>query len=133
MSKIIELTQGYQAIVADEDFEFLNQFKWYVNKTKKPGRAPKNYAARAGKTVNGKRAPKIYMHRFLMEHLIGFDFKLQSDDRVDHDDGNSLHNCRHNINITTEEINSAPFYELNRQRQEAKQQRQQEECDNVPF
>ena len=31
--KYIELTKGYVAIVSDEDYENLSQFKWYASKS----------------------------------------------------------------------------------------------------
>jgi surfactin synthase thioesterase subunit len=49
--KQIHLTQGKFALVDDEDFDWLNQWKWHYDK---------GYADR---TVDGKH---IYMHRAIM-------------------------------------------------------------------
>lgn len=53
--KEIPLTKGYVAIVDDEDYEMLSQYKWQVNKRKNT-----NYASRAIKE-NGKKVT-IFMH-----------------------------------------------------------------------
>ncbi len=50
--KLIELTQGQAAIVDDEDYEELNQHKWYAQWNKG---TKSFYAGRKGKTKNGKR------------------------------------------------------------------------------
>lgn len=55
--KEIPLTQGKVALVDDDDFEWLSQFKWYAVKF---GRT--FYAVRQAPRVNGKQR-KIWMHR----------------------------------------------------------------------
>lgn len=91
MTKQIELSkQGknkgkYFAIVDDEDFERVNQFRWSIAKTWNG----LNYAVRAGS--GGKT---IYMHRF----ILGIEnSKLPI---VDHINGNGLNNCKMNIRIS---------------------------------
>lgn len=84
--KEIKLTQGYVALVDDEDYEFLNQWKWYVNKN-----TIHRYAMR---TVNIKRHfVKIMMHRLIMQTPVGMD--------VDHIDHNGLNNQKSNLRNCT--------------------------------
>lgn len=74
--KKISLSQGKVAIVDDEDFEFLSQWKWHV--------VGGGYAARSVRHA-GKRF-LIYMHRALLEA-----------DEVDHINRNKLDNRRANL------------------------------------
>ena len=76
--KEIKLTQGKVALIDDEDFEYLNQFKWCTQKV------PKTFYARRNKRINGKQTV-IYMHREIM--------KTPNDIEVDHQDHNGL-NCQ---------------------------------------
>jgi len=62
MAKEIQLTQGKVAIVDDEDFEYLNQWKWYANN---------NYAIRSF-TVSKSKVLRISMHREIMKPQKGF-------------------------------------------------------------
>lgn len=73
--------------VDDEDFDYLNQYRWCLcNK----------YAFRK-QTINGKER-NIYMHTELM----GFPEKLD----VDHIDGDKLNNQRSNLRIATRSQNN---------------------------
>ncbi len=65
MKKII-LTQGQVALVDDEDFEFLINWKWHYSND--------GYATRT-EYVNGQRA--IYMNRVILERKLGHnDFEV---------------------------------------------------------
>ena len=86
MSKQIPLTQGKVALVDDEDFEWLNQWKWCVKKEKDTC-----YAIR-GQRQDGKIA-QIRMHREILKPSIGME--------VDHKDGNGLNNQRYNLRSAT--------------------------------
>lgn len=90
--KLIGLTQGKFAMVDDEDFERLNQFKWYAHK------GPHNntyYAIRNIKTNNPKkRQKKIQMHRVVMNIV---NTKLI----IDHKDRNGLNCQKYNLRIAT--------------------------------
>lgn len=77
--KLIQLTQGRFAQVDDEDFELINQYKWYLTGGNKY----------AGRWYNNKT---MYMHR----ELLNF-----PDQRIDHIDRNSLNNQRNNLRICT--------------------------------
>lgn len=77
--KEIKLTQGKVALVDDDDFEYLNQWKWTGLKKGKTF-----YAVRNDK---GKR---IYMHRQIL-------CVTASNILVDHEDHNGCNNQRYNI------------------------------------
>ncbi len=83
--KQIPLTQGKFALVDDEDFERVNQYKWYANKSHCV------WYARRGKWIKGEL--KIFhMHRFLT------DFPGSG---IDHIDGNGLNNQKVNLRLAT--------------------------------
>jgi hypothetical protein len=86
MAKEIQLTQGKVAIVDDEDFEYLNQFKWHASKL-----SGKFYARRYIKLSNPNI--KILMHRDVMKPEKAF--------VIDHIDGNTLNNQKNNLRICT--------------------------------
>jgi hypothetical protein len=87
MSKEIKLTKGFTAIVDDEDFEYLNQWKWQAEKSKRGC----YYACRTIQKENKKIHVK--MHRLIMAAVEGMD--------VDHRDGNGLNNRRYNLRACT--------------------------------
>lgn len=90
--KKISLSQGLFTQVSDEDFEALNEFKWYAQK-----RWNTFYAVRSIRLENGKRTT-IRMHR---EILCLTDSKIQGD----HQDRNGLNNQRDNLRIATNQQN----------------------------
>lgn len=95
MSREIALTKGYVAIVDDDDFDQLSQWKWCVVMT---GRAnsKRPYAARVAQKDGAPRM--ILMHRRLCETPTG---KV-----VDHINRNSLDNRRNNLRVCTRGENS---------------------------
>lgn len=82
MTRYIQLTQGYQAIVDDEDHEELSKFKWHYHL---------GYAIRT--VYTGGKYIKIRMHRVVMN--------CPADKEIDHVDGNKLDNRRCNLRICT--------------------------------
>jgi len=86
--KLIKLTQGQFAQVDDEDFEFLNQWKWYA---KKHGHT--FYAIRAD--YSSGKMKNVRMHRVILG--------LAPDDRriSDHIDHCGYNNQRVNLRICT--------------------------------
>lgn len=92
MSKGIELSRGFVAIVDDSDYEFLNQWKWYARQGKHTW-----YAARKimKKMPDGKwkHEKLIHMHRVINntpDNLV-----------TDHINGNGLDNRRENLRSVT--------------------------------
>jgi hypothetical protein len=92
MTKSIPLTQGKFALVDDEDFDWLNQYKWTAVLNRHVW-----YAVRFIKTGNSKRKC-ILMHRLVLDAPDGTP--------VDHINGNGLCNCRRNLRTCTPRENS---------------------------
>lgn len=78
---LITLTRGFTALVDDDLFEALSQWKWRASGHKKP------YAVR----THGFRGPTIYLHRLVMGEPLGLD--------VDHRDGNRMDCRRGNLRV----------------------------------
>ena len=91
MSKEIALSRGLVAIVDDEDFDWLNQWKWCALRSKNAF-----YAARG--TWDGKRKATILMHREILGKEAGA--------YVDHRDNDGLNNQRANLRACTQSENS---------------------------
>lgn len=88
MAKEIPLTQGKVALVDDEDYEYLSQFKWYYGCG--------GYAGRAA--PYGIHPTHIFMHRIIIaapDHL-----------QCDHINGNRLDNRRCNLRLATQTENT---------------------------
>lgn len=90
MSKQIPLTQGKIAIVDDEDFKILNQYKWHAQKH---GRY--FIAARRIWDKQKKRYFMICMHREIMN------LQYKDGKQVDHINHNGLDNHKRNLRICT--------------------------------
>jgi hypothetical protein len=84
--KQIPLTQGKFAIVDDEDYDFLIQWKWHLSNR---GYARRNNYVE-GVIVNPK---SILMHRVILGDPIGF--------QVDHINGDKLDNRKSNLRVCT--------------------------------
>ena len=83
--KEIQLTQGKVTLIDDEDFEKVNQFKWYYLNV--------GYAVRSV-WINNK-CNTILLHRYLLG------LKKGDSIEVDHIDGNKLNNIRYNLRECT--------------------------------
>ena len=83
--KEIPLTQGKFAMVDDEDFDWLSQWKWRALKSKYT-----YYAVREGPRPERKN---IFMHRLIMN--------TPGDMSTDHKDRNGLNNQRENLRVCT--------------------------------
>ena len=93
--KKIKLTQDKYALVDDCDYEYLNQWKWRIQKN---GRT--FYVIRNSRKDECKTRISISMHRIILQRT-GIEFK-----QVDHIDGNGLNNCRLNLRAATQQENS---------------------------
>lgn len=91
--KRIALSQGLYAMVDDEDFEVLNQWKWYAHKAGGLCYARRNMPA----DKTGKRG-HVKMHRF----ILGL---TDAAIHCDHIDGNGLNNQRENLRKATNALN----------------------------
>lgn len=89
--KEIKLTQGKFALVDDEDYEMLMQYKWHTQNGCRT-----NYAHRSYRE-NGI-SKTIPMHRLIM--------KDNSHNLIDHINGNGLDNRKENLRIVTKRQNA---------------------------
>lgn len=90
--KEIPLTQGQVALVDDDDYDYLVQWKWYALKDKAT-----YYARRAVEKGDGTQIA-IIMHRLIMD--------TPKDMEVDHIDHNGLNNQKSNLRNCTKQQNS---------------------------
>jgi hypothetical protein len=89
--KEIKLTQNKVALIDDEDFERINQYKWYAQKQKN------NFYARRWIRVGKYKQLAIRMHREIINAPKGSD--------VDHIDHNGLNNQRSNLRVCSRSQN----------------------------
>lgn len=91
--KQIPLTKGQYAVVDDEDYAWLSAFNWHTLPT---GAGSNRPVAATGYIKDGTNTRRL-MHRMILEHrgtqLEGLD--------VDHINGNTLDNRRHNLRACT--------------------------------
>ena len=90
--KEIPLTQGKVALVDDDDFEWLNQYKWCTIQVS----ANYFYAVRNGQSSG--RSKTEYLHRLITD--------VKKGEYVDHKNHNGLDNRRCNLRICTNAQNS---------------------------
>jgi len=89
--KEIRLTQGKVALVDDEDYEWLNQWKWNAYRPK----GVTWYAKRCVRDSESRRNINVLMHRVIMGLCHGNPLT------VDHIDGNGLNNQQSNLRVCT--------------------------------
>jgi len=92
--KTVTLTQGKIALIDDQDYDWLNQWKWYAQKDYTTSRG-NWYAARSQYRL-GKQTV-ILMHRLIASPAKGIE--------VDHRDNNGLHNWRLNLRLCSRQEN----------------------------
>lgn len=91
--KKIQLTQGKHTVVDEEDYDYLNSFKWYAWKNKK-----RWYARRNKNVINGVHGAEV-MHRVIFGVT---DPKTQ----VDHIDHDGLNNQKSNLRLCSNAQNT---------------------------
>ena len=92
MRKIL-LTQGQFAILDNEDYDMINQYKWCANYYKS---IHTYYAVRNTRKTNGKQKTQL-MHRVIMN--------CSNDKQIDHINHNTLDNRKSNLRICTQNQN----------------------------
>ncbi len=91
--KEIPLSQGLVALVDDEDYEELSQYNWHAYKHRNTYYAIRNLPIYPGLRTTAK------MHRQVM--------RAQTDEMIDHRNGNGLDNQKHNLRIASSSQNAA--------------------------
>lgn len=86
--KEIPLTQGKVALIDDEDFELVSQYKWHAHKNKNV------FYARS--SMDGEN---ILLHRFILNTPDGIE--------IDHKDRDGLNCTRENMRLATHTQNNA--------------------------
>lgn len=86
--KYIYLSKGKRAIVDDEDYSGLMEYRWSFNN---------GYASRQGKSVNYSKREIIYMHQQILGKRAGLE--------IDHIDRDRLNNRRSNLRHVTRREN----------------------------
>jgi hypothetical protein len=94
--RLIPLTQGQNAVVDAEDFEWLSTWNWFASWSEQ---GQTYYALRRdAPKVRGTRGPTISMHRLILG--------CSSTEECDHRDHDGLNNRRYNLRKCTDRQNS---------------------------
>lgn len=91
------LSNGFYTVIDAEDLARISMYHWHARYCK-----PSRYAARTtSHSVGGVRTSveAIYLHRFLLDAPKGM--------QVDHRDGDTLNNCKSNLELVTSAENLA--------------------------
>lgn len=95
--KEIPLTRGKVALVSEEDYEWLSQWKWYAAFTSRNTKWYARRGRRASERTETETSAQIYMHIAIMKPPKGM--------VVDHLNHDGLDNRRENLEIVTQEEN----------------------------
>jgi hypothetical protein len=91
--KTIPLTQGLYALVDDQFYGMLMQWKWYALHS-----CQTYYAVRNGRAGEHKKGKLVFMHRVILG--------IPDNMGVDHRDGNGINNLLSNVRPATQAQNS---------------------------
>lgn len=94
--KLIQLTKGFSAMVDDEDYKSLCNYRWHVIKGYSTF-----YAVRT-LYLGGGRKNKKFKHIFMHREILG---ATDRNTLVDHKDHNGLNNQRNNIRLCSRSEN----------------------------
>ena len=98
--KKVKLTQDNYALVDDEDFERVNQYRWHTSFS-----GNNYYAVRTQGSTYANNKKCIMMHRFI--------FNCPNDKIIDHINHKTLDNRKCNLRICSSQQNSRNRYSLN--------------------
>ena len=93
MSRVIYLDKGQATLLDDEDYIYLNRFKWYAQR--QDIKYKETYYAVSTVPINGKQ---FSIHRLIL--------KPRENMQVDHINGNTLDNRKENLRIVTRRENA---------------------------
>lgn len=93
--KELKISKGYFALVDDEDYEFLSNFKWSANVQRHTVYAKKS--AYRKKNMLTSNTNEIMLHRMIL--------KPKNGEVVDHIDGNGLNNQKVNLRLCKQSEN----------------------------
>ena len=94
----IQLTQGYKALVDDEDYERVSQFKWLAVKNKRKNTV-QVYAMTTVWIPKWKKSIALFLHHFILSYN-------PKGLQVDHIDRNTLNNQKQNLRHCTNTENN---------------------------
>lgn len=94
----IPLTKGKFALVDDEDFDFINQWKWHINTNGYAVRSEHIAGSSEGGLIPHGRHKNLFLHRVLTKTPQGM--------VVDHINRDKLDNRRSNLRICTHQENT---------------------------
>jgi hypothetical protein len=92
MAKIVSLTNGFQTLVDDEDYDWISKYKWYAWKH------GYTYYVKRVEWVKGGKVRSILLHREIM--------KPHNNMQIDHLDRDGLNNQKDNLRICTQAENN---------------------------
>lgn len=97
--KEIELTNGFVALVSDEDYDYLIQWDWFAAKSRKTYYATRKQSRDEYDRIENRK--EIRMHRVIAERS-----GIDNSNLIDHVDRNGLNNQRDNLRPATRKQNA---------------------------
>lgn len=96
----IPLSRGFVALVDDEDYELVSQYRWFAvcgGSDRKGPEQDRRYYAVGYRPGGGRRGPRVQMHRLISGNPVGL--------VVDHANQNTFDNRRANLRVCTQKQN----------------------------